>query len=991
MKKFYLYLLAVMVICLPFSVWAAAPNVAPSLQEWTDGSGTFSLAVNSRICVDSAYSAQLTDTANVFKEDLLALNGRNLTVVNTTSPAAGDFYLTLNCSDSGIGNEGYLLEIGNYLTIRARTADGAFYGTRTILQILKQDAAKINVPKGTARDYPKYRKRAFMIDVARKYFTTGFLQDYVKLMAWLKMNDFHIHWTDNESFRLVSDTYPGLASTPNYSKAEVRALQDLARKYHLTITPEIDTPGHVASITAYRPDLASPIYGGGFFDLNNPNVYTFMNGLYDEFAPFFDAPDFHLGTDEYAGDPGDIFRQYINRYADYLGTKGKRARIWTGYDHSSGPTQPRTNIIIDDWEGYIDVASLSAAGYDIINSSGDFLYIVPGTGWYPNCTYLYEQWQPYIFNSGGSHALSPTDPHLLGAKLHNWNDNNAYGKTETEIDLLIEPPLKILAEDTWGGPRSASYTDFQGRLALIGQPPGVQIGQPLKSLTDLVIYYKQDEGAGTTAGDSSGNNYHGTLNGPFWTTAGKSGRGLVFDGANDYISTNLPELATPWTASLWVKREDSTNGSASLMSSASCALKLEQFNNTNKVGFTKFGVADYTFNYTAPAGAWVHLSFVGTSAGTSLYVNGVFQETNSAAISCPLSYVGSSTEAFKGTLDDLKVYNRALSSGEIWTLANGNVALGKTVTASSVEAGTSFTADKAVDGNPTTRWSSNNTDPQWISVDLGQATGINRVLLNWETAYGKSYQIQVSNDAVNWTNVFSTTTGDGGIDDISFTAASARYVRMYGTQRGTEWGYSLWEFEVYKSAPPAGAAAYWRFNEGSGATATDSWGNNNGTLNGPVWTGGKSDNALLFDGINDYVSVGKADLATPWTAGMWVKREDSPAASSALLSSNNSALKLEQFNNTNKVGFTVFGVNDYLFNYTAPVGTWVHLTFVGTSAGTSLYVNGALQETNPAVMNCPMGNIGCGKNSADFLKGTLDEVKIYNRALSAGEIAALAQ
>ena len=101
MKKFYLYLLAVMVICLPFSAWAAAPNVVPSLQEWTDDSGTFSLAVNSRICVDSAYSAQLTDTANVLKEDLLALNGRTLTVINTTSPAAGDFYLTLNCSIRG--------------------------------------------------------------------------------------------------------------------------------------------------------------------------------------------------------------------------------------------------------------------------------------------------------------------------------------------------------------------------------------------------------------------------------------------------------------------------------------------------------------------------------------------------------------------------------------------------------------------------------------------------------------------------------------------------------------------------------------------------------------------------------------------------------------------------------------------------------------------------------------------------------------------------
>jgi hypothetical protein len=68
---------------------------------------------------------------------------------------------------------------------------------------------------------------------------------------------------------------------------------------------------------------------------------------------------------------------------------------------------------------------------------------------------------------------------------------------------------------------------------------------------------------------------------------------------------------------------------------------------------------------------------------------------------------------------------------------------------------------------------------------------IDEVLLNWETAYGKSYQIQVSNDASTWTNVYSTTTGDGGIDDISFAAVNARYVRMDGTLRGTVYGYSL--------------------------------------------------------------------------------------------------------------------------------------------------------------------------------------------------------
>ncbi|WP_239616227.1 galactose-binding domain-containing protein [Cohnella mopanensis] len=103
----------------------------------------------------------------------------------------------------------------------------------------------------------------------------------------------------------------------------------------------------------------------------------------------------------------------------------------------------------------------------------------------------------------------------------------------------------------------------------------------------------------------------------------------------------------------------------------------------------------------------------------------------------------------------------------------------------------------AVDGNAGSRWESAFSDPQWISVDLGAATMVNRVVLNWEPAYATSYSIQVSTDGTTWTNVYSTTTGDGGIDDISFPPVSARYVKMNGTVRGTPYGYSLWEFEVY--------------------------------------------------------------------------------------------------------------------------------------------------------------------------------------------------
>src|SRR5258707_169578 len=88
-------------------------------------------------------------------------------------------------------------------------------------------------------------------------------------------------------------------------------------------------------------------------------------------------------------------------------------------------------------------------------------------------------------------------------------------------------------------------------------------------------------------------------------------------------------------------------------------------------------------------------------------------------------------------------------------------------------------------------------DPQWIYVDLGASYNISHVKLTWETAYGKSYQIQTSPDAATWASIYTTTTGDGGVDDLTGLTGSGRYIRMNGTVRGTGWGYSLWEFEVY--------------------------------------------------------------------------------------------------------------------------------------------------------------------------------------------------
>ncbi|MGC5013359.1 discoidin domain-containing protein [Streptosporangium sp. DT93] len=133
-------------------------------------------------------------------------------------------------------------------------------------------------------------------------------------------------------------------------------------------------------------------------------------------------------------------------------------------------------------------------------------------------------------------------------------------------------------------------------------------------------------------------------------------------------------------------------------------------------------------------------------------------------------------------------------------VAGTNVAIGRPTTASTSQTGGDggpFTPGRATDGGFTSRWAGEWADAQWIQVDLGVTVPIRYVQLGWEGAYGRAYRIETSDDGSTWSSAYSTTSGDGGFDGIGLTA-SARYVRVNLTRRGTAYGYSLWEFGVYR-------------------------------------------------------------------------------------------------------------------------------------------------------------------------------------------------
>jgi hypothetical protein len=133
--------------------------------------------------------------------------------------------------------------------------------------------------------------------------------------------------------------------------------------------------------------------------------------------------------------------------------------------------------------------------------------------------------------------------------------------------------------------------------------------------------------------------------------------------------------------------------------------------------------------------------------------------------------------------------------------SGGNLALNQPATASSVE-GSQWPPGAAVDGDPVSYWRSefgSKLAAEWIRVDLGAAYDVSHVVLDWDSNYAIVYSVDVSLNDADWTTVYSTSSGNGGVDDITFGVISARYVRMYST----DWNHAkarckLDEFEVYE-------------------------------------------------------------------------------------------------------------------------------------------------------------------------------------------------
>ena len=470
---------------------AEQPWTIPSLQEWKDAAGSYQFGANTRIVVDPASAGALSTTASLFRGELAVLTGLTVPVVVGTSLQTGDISLALGAADSRIGEEGYLLTVADRITIGASTDAGVFYGTRSVLQMLKQG---LEIPAGTARDWPDFSERALMLDM-ETYYSLAFLQRHIKDLAYLKLNYLHLHLSDNQFFRLESSSHPEVVSAQHYSKAEIADLIELARGYHVMIVPEIDVPAHSGAMLARHPDLALQGHAD-FLDLGNPASYALVADLLNEYLPLFPAPFWHTGTDEYltrndysqypqlltyahqlygpTASYQDIYIGFANWIDGIVKAHGKQLRAWNDIYEVVGSTQaPNPDIVLEMWWPYLTPQDALAKGHTIINSELYTLY-------YPaDKVNLYENWAPNkqwvtSVNYLGNPVfvdLPASTPGIRGGKVHVWT-NTSGAAVEQQIQDGLAPLLRGVAQNSWGSPKlTPTFGAFAGIMGAIGDTP----------------------------------------------------------------------------------------------------------------------------------------------------------------------------------------------------------------------------------------------------------------------------------------------------------------------------------------------------------------------------------------------------------------------------------------------------------------------------------------------------------------------------------------
>ncbi|GAP93378.2 putative glycoside hydrolase [Rosellinia necatrix] len=470
--------------------------------------------------------------AQVFIEDLNRASGRRWTleVVSERPQEAKGIILDrwhgetslLSYEDGEPTEEAYVMEIGNgRAVISGAGARGMWWGTRTLLQQLVLSNWTAALPASHIADSPAYATRGFLLDAGRKWYAPSFLKELCTYASFFKMSEFHYHTSDNyplnrghnntwsevySQFALhpESEDLQGLVQRPNetLTRADFEDLQQHCAARGITIIPEIEAPGHCLSITKWKPELSLP--KRDLLNLTHPESVPLVKKIWEEFLPWFQTKEVHIGADEYDSTLANDYIAFVNELSSFINTtSGKRSRIW-GTDEPSTTLTIRPDVIIQHWQyGQSDPVALHTAGYDLVNTEdwwaymsikNDHMPILPAP--YPqffNETRVLNfggragwQWEPALFNPVNLTQQLPAGARQnKGAILAAWNDNGPDASTQLEAYYAVRRGIPLVGARAWSGRRGPALdtsTLDESITTLSSQAPGQNLDRRVEPI-----------------------------------------------------------------------------------------------------------------------------------------------------------------------------------------------------------------------------------------------------------------------------------------------------------------------------------------------------------------------------------------------------------------------------------------------------------------------------------------------------------------------------
>lgn len=470
-----------------------APRTIPAVRSHTPARGPGWRPVKgNRVVVEDA---DLVDEGRLIAGELGLTYGGEASDVR-----AGDVRLALN-DDEGANPESYAMTVrGGRVNISGPSDAGVFYGTRTLKQEVHGGGT---APEGVVHDQPAKPRRGFMLDIARKPFTAAWIEDRVRELGDLKFNELGLHFSDDQGFRIESTTHPEVVSKDHLTKAQVKQIVALAASRHITVVPEIDSPGHLGAVLAAHPDLqlrnVSGVATRGAIDISKDASAAIVDELLDEYAGLFPGDQWHLGGDEYqaltVANPQASFPQLAAEAVKAYGSGGTVADLTTGWLNDRADTVRNHDRTMRVWnDGFLKGTSVAAAkdlqvaywtgkeigarqpvaylsaGRKLLNYNDEYLYYVlgePQTFVYPTGRRIYEQWTPRVLR-GTTAVPAKYDSQILGGSFAVWCDL-ANSQTQNQVAAGIRMPLRATVQKLWDpGTPALTWTQFKSLADKVG-------------------------------------------------------------------------------------------------------------------------------------------------------------------------------------------------------------------------------------------------------------------------------------------------------------------------------------------------------------------------------------------------------------------------------------------------------------------------------------------------------------------------------------------